>query len=92
MQLNPTFLNQTSHIKIHKGCACMPSRSVVSNSVTPGSSVHETLEARNWSRLPFPSSGDLPDPGIELRSPLFQADSLLSEPPAKPTRVKQVKN
>ena len=27
-----------------------------------------------WSRLPFPSKGDLPDPGIELRSPL-QADA-----------------
>ena len=33
-----------------------------------------------WSGLPFPSSGDLPDPGIELRSPALQEDSLLSEP------------
>ena len=31
-----------------------------------------------WSGLPFPSLGDLPDPGIEPRSPAFQADSLLS--------------
>ena len=30
-----------------------------------------------WSRLPFPSSGDLPDSGIEPASPAFQADSLL---------------
>ena len=29
-----------------------------------------------WSGLPFPSPGDLPDPGIELRSPALQADSL----------------
>ena len=29
------------------------------------------------------SSGDLPDPGIELGSPVLQADSLLSEPPGK---------
>ena len=29
-----------------------------------------------WSGLPFPSSGDLPDPGIEHRSPSLQADSL----------------
>ena len=28
-----------------------------------------------WSELPFPSPGDLPDPGIELRSPPLQADS-----------------
>ena len=32
-----------------------------------------------WSGLPFPSSGDLPDPGIEPRSPTFQADALTSE-------------
>ena len=29
-----------------------------------------------WSRLPFPSPGDLPDPGIEPRSAASQADSL----------------
>ena len=34
-----------------------------------------------WSGLPFPSPGDLPDPGIEPGSPALQADSLPSEPP-----------
>ena len=34
-----------------------------------------------WNGLPFPSPGDLPDPGIEPRSPALQADSLPSEPP-----------
>ena len=34
-----------------------------------------------WSGLPFPPSGDLPDPGIEPGSPAVQADSLPSEPP-----------
>ena len=33
-----------------------------------------------WSGLPFPSSGDLPDPGAEPGSPTLQADSLPSEP------------
>ena len=33
-----------------------------------------------WSGLPFPSPGDLPDPGIESRSPTLQADALTSEP------------
>ena len=33
-----------------------------------------------WSGLPFPSPEDLPNPGIELQSPVLQADSLLSEP------------
>ena len=30
----------------------------------------------HWSRLPFPSPADLPDPGIEPRSPKLQVDSL----------------
>ena len=37
-----------------------------------------------WSGLPFSSPGDLPDPGIEPRSPALQADALTSEPPGKP--------
>jgi len=37
-----------------------------------------------WSGLPFPSPGDLPDPGMEPRSPTMQADALTSEPPGKP--------
>ena len=36
-----------------------------------------------WSGLPFPSSGDLPNPGIELWSPALRADALPSEPPGK---------
>ena len=36
-----------------------------------------------WSGLPFPSPGDLPNPGIEPRSPALQADTLPSEPPGK---------
>ena len=34
-----------------------------------------------WSGLPFPSPGDLPDPGIKHRSPTLQANALTSEPP-----------
>jgi len=37
------------------------------------------------SGLPFPSPGDLPDPGIEPRPPTLQADTLPSEPPGKPS-------
>ena len=37
-----------------------------------------------WSGLPFPSPGDLPNAGIELRSPAPQADALPSEAPVKP--------
>ena len=37
-----------------------------------------------WSGLPFPSAGDLPNPGIEPESPALQADALSSEPSGKP--------
>ena len=45
----------------------------------PGSSVHGIL----WSRLLFPTPGDLLDLGIKPKSPSLQADSLPSEPPGK---------
>ena len=37
-----------------------------------------------WSRLLFPSPGDLPDPGIKAGSPTLQEDSLLTELGGKP--------
>jgi len=40
-----------------------------------------------WSGLPFPSPGDLPDPGIKHCSLTLQADFLASEPPAKPNHT-----
>ena len=36
-----------------------------------------------WSEFSCPSPGDLPNPGIKLRSPTLQVDSSLSEPPEK---------
>jgi len=36
-----------------------------------------------WNGFPFPSPGGLSDPGVELRSPTLQADSLPYEPPGK---------
>ena len=40
-----------------------------------------------WSGLPFPSPGDLPDPGMEPGSPALRADSLPSEPQGSPYLV-----
>ena len=40
-----------------------------------------------WGGLPFPSLGDLPDPGIEPGCPALQTESLLSEPPGKSVRM-----
>ena len=40
----------------------------------------------SWSGLPFPSPGDLPDPGIEPGFPALEADALTSEPPGNPQK------
>ena len=54
--------------------------------MTPGTVAHQaplSMELSRqgyWSGLPFLSPGDLPNPGIEPRSPALWADSLSSEP------------
>ena len=72
-------------------CVCV-SLSVVSGSfATPWTVARqaplsmEFSRQECWSGLPFPSSGDLPDPGIEPGSPALQADSLPSELLGKPS-------
>ena len=54
----------------------------VSNNAAPPSMGFSKQEY--WSGLPFPSPGDLPDPGIEPGFPALEADALTSEPPGKP--------
>ena len=46
--------------------------------------VHGMLQARILEWQPFPSPGDLPNPGTEPRSPALQADSLPVKPQGKP--------
>ena len=48
---------------------------------SPGSSVRGILQARIPAWQPFPTSGDLPDPGIKPLFPSLQEDSLPCEPP-----------
>ena len=58
---------------------------VVSDSCDPWTVAHQApLSMRfsrqeYWSGLPFPSPGDLPNPGIEPKSPALQADDLPTE-------------
>ena len=47
------------------------------------STVHGILQARMLEWVAFPSPGDLPNSGIELRSPALQVDSLSAEPQGK---------
>jgi len=61
--------------------------------VTPWTVAHQAppfmgfSKQEYWSGLPFPSPGDLPNPGIEPRSPTLQADTLNSEPPGKLSKL-----
>ena len=67
----------------------MLSHSVVSDSVTLWTVALQALLSMEFSRqecssgFPFPSLGDLLNPGIKPGSPALQADPLLSEPPGK---------
>ena len=60
------------------------------DSATPWTAAHQALLSMRFSRqgycsgLPFPSPGDLPDPGIKPGSPALQADSLLTELQGEP--------
>ena len=47
----------------------------------------ELSEQEYWSGLPFPSPGDLPNPGFKPGSPSLQADSLLTELQGKPSII-----
>ena len=47
----------------------------------------EFSREEHWSGFPCPAPGDLPNPGIDTRSPTLQEDSLLSEPTGKPIDV-----
>ena len=68
----------------------MKSLSCVQLFVTPWTVAYQAPQSMEfsrqefWSGLPFPSPGDLPDPGIEPWTPELQADALPSEPSGKP--------
>ena len=65
--------------------------SVMSDSATPWTVAYQAPPSMRfsrqeyWSGWPFPSPGDLPNPGIELGSPSLQTDTFPSEPPGKPS-------
>ena len=52
----------------------------------------EFFRQEYWSGFPFPSSGDLPNPGIQPGSSKLQAGALPSEPPWKPQLASKAKH
>ena len=70
-------------------CCAVLSRSIMSDSCNPWTVARQAPLSMGfcwqeyWSGLPFPPPGDLPNPGIEPRSPTLQVNSLPSEPPGK---------
>ena len=83
-----TLMNETQKIYI---CMSLKNLLSVSRSVISDSLWHHGLSMEfsmqdYRSGLPFPSPGDLWNPGIKPKSPSFQADSLPSELPGKPEK------
>ena len=85
-----TFRRQPSKLKSEKE---VKSLSRVRLFATPWTVAHQAPQSKGfsrqqyWSGWPFPSPGDLPDPGVEPRSPALRAGSLLTEPPGKPPQA-----
>ena len=64
------------------------SHSVVSDSLRlRGLGFMQFSKPEYWNGWPFPSPGDLPNLGIEPRSPTLRVDSLPAEPPGKPKKT-----
>ena len=56
----------------------------MSDSATPWTQSMEFSWPEYWNGQPFPFPWDLPNPGIEPKSPTLQADTLPAEPQGKP--------
>ena len=88
-EINTThFLNLKVKVKVN-------SLNRVRLFATPWTEAHQASPSMGfsrqeyWSGLPFPSPGDLPDPGIEPGSPALQADALPSKPPGKSLKLNE---
>ena len=72
-------------------CCCLVAKSYPALFVTPSTvACYASLSMgfsrqEYWSELPFPPSGDLPDPGIKSGSPALAGRFFITEPPGEPT-------
>ena len=74
------YLHSDSDSEVAQSCPTLCDPMAVAHQAPPSMGFSRQ---EYWSGLPFPSPGDLPDPGIEPRSPTLQADALTSAPPGK---------
>ena len=65
-------------------CHVQPTFETLWTVAHPGPLSMEFPKQKYWSGLPFPSPGDLPDPGIKLLTPALVGGFLTTEPPGKP--------
>ena len=81
---------KTFHLKLNC-CCCLVAQLCLTLLRTQrhllGSSVHEISQARILEGIAISFSGDLPNPGIKLRSPALEMSSLLTETPRKPKNI-----
>ena len=78
------LLKLESESEVAQSCPTLCDRWTVAHQAPPSMGFSRQ---EYWSGLPFPSPGDLPDPGIEPRSPTLQADALTSAPPGEPHKT-----
>ena len=60
--------------------------------VIPWTVAHGILQARILEQVPFPSPGDLPNPGSEPTSPILAGRFFTTAPPGKPTDLESFLN
>ena len=80
-------------LQLYLSCACSIPQSCLTlcNSIDcVASQVPQSTgfpRQEHWNGLPFPSPGNLPDPGIEPASPAFAGRFFITEPPGKPISI-----
>ena len=77
---SPAWMDARSHTRDEKP----RSTTCWLGGLRPIPELRQSYRQEYFSGQPFPSPGDLPNPGIEPRSPTLQVDALLSEPPGRP--------
>ena len=83
MKLKDAYSLEESENKVSQSCLTVCDPWTVAHQAPPSMGFSRQ---EYWTGLPFPSPGDLPDPGIEPGSPALEANGLTSEPPGKPIR------